>query len=43
MSHAPESNGRARLLPGEATRELGVGVQTLHYYYEREGLQFPDR
>ena len=37
MEHALKRAERAGLLPGEAARALGVGVQTLHYY-EREGF-----
>lgn len=37
MEHRLKPARRAGLLPGEAAKKLGVGVQTLHYY-EREGL-----
>lgn len=37
------SNGRSSLLAGEVAKQLGIGVQTLHFY-EREGLiPPPDR
>lgn len=43
MTASSVSNRRSGLLAGEAAKQLGIGVQTLHFY-EREGLiPPPDR
>ncbi len=40
---AKTSLGGRRLLAGEAAKELGVGVQTLHFYEQQAIIQRPPR